>query len=173
MHSRTAPETPAFAATIVTWELSSRRVSIGLLTGWCLGYGHVTGGEEPRAPSHPGIIDVDTADGADYLSAKLNVSEVTGGGLSGSPLTEDTNSAARDPERLLDDELGIRVNYSAILPAITPHVLFCRILSVWVVLGGRRGLAWLDRAGAVVPGPDDVTASGAAAWRGPARFVLL
>jgi hypothetical protein len=68
------------------------------------------------SPLHPRILNVDTADGGNYLSTQLNVSTVTRGELPGSPLTEDTDPAARDLERLLDDELEIRVSHSHILP---------------------------------------------------------
>jgi hypothetical protein len=38
------------------------------------------------------------------------------GELPASPLTEDIDSAARDPKQLLDDELEIRDSHSHILP---------------------------------------------------------
>ena len=62
---------------------------------------------------------------------QLNVSTVTRGELPGSPLTEDTDPAPRDLERLLDDELEIRVSHSHILPrhhAARTHMPRCERL---------------------------------------------
>jgi len=88
------------------------------------------------SPLHPRILNVDTADGGDYLNTQLNVSAVTEVNC---PHRHSRRTSTPQPVIRNDSSTTNSKSGSAILTscrATTPRVLTCRAASVCAVISG-------------------------------------